>query len=146
MKAIIQRVSKASVVVDDKTIGEIDKGILVLLGISKSDTTLNIDKTIRKIINLRIFDDENGKMNLSVNDIQGGILVISNFTLYGDTKKGNRPSYVEAQTPHEAELLYDQFVEKLNSEYSYKVESGKFQAHMKLSLINDGPVTLIIEN
>ena len=146
MKAIIQRVHNAKVDIENKTVGSIQNGILVLLGISKEDKDINIEKTIKKIINLRIFNDENGKMNLSVLDTKGEILVVSNFTIYGDTKKGNRPSYINAQSPELAEQIYNDFVKKLKLQYPYKISTGKFQADMQISLVNDGPVTLIVEN
>lgn len=145
MKAILQRVSSANVKIENSIFGEIEKGLLVLIGIKEGDDNNTIEKMIKKIINLRIFNDDEGKMNLSVNDIKGEILVISNFTLYGNTKKGNRPSYIEAGKPEEAEKIYNGFMKKITSSYDYKVAQGKFQADMKVSLVNDGPVTLIIE-
>lgn len=145
MKAIIQRVSKANVEIEGKIYDEINNGILVLLGIKKGDGDAEIEKMAKKITNLRIFDDSDGKMNLSIQDVQGEILVISNFTLYGDTKKGNRPSYVEAEKPNIAETIYNDFVSYLRKMFKHKVAEGKFQENMQISLINNGPVTLIIE-
>jgi D-tyrosyl-tRNA(Tyr) deacylase len=145
MRAIIQRVSLAKVEIDNKIYGEINQGLVVLIGIKKGDDSQAVEKMIKKIINLRIFNDKEGKMNLSVNDIKGDILIISNFTLYGNTKKGNRPSYIEAAGQEDAETIYDLFIQKINNSYVYKVAAGKFQADMKVSLINDGPVTLTIE-
>jgi D-tyrosyl-tRNA(Tyr) deacylase len=144
MKAIIQRAGKASVTVNSQVVGEIGKGIVVLLGISSDDTEQNADKMAEKVTNLRIFDDAEGKMNLSCLDIKGDALVISQFTLYGDCRKGRRPSYDKAARPDKAEQLYNYFVNKLK-EYSLKIETGVFGAMMSVSIVNEGPVTLIIE-
>ena len=143
MRAVIQRVKNADVKVDGKTIGEIDRGLLVLLGVGPDDTTKNADELLKKVCNLRIFRDENEKMNLSVKDIDGEILVVSQFTLYGDALKGNRPSYIKALNGDKARDLYELFNEKLKE--FVPVETGVFKADMKVSLINDGPVTIIIE-
>jgi len=144
MKAVIQRVKNAEVKVDEKTVGKIGEGLLILLGVGPEDTEENADTLIKKICNLRIFRDENDKMNLSIKDIHGEILVVSQFTLYADCTKGNRPSFVEAASPQKAEKLYEYFKEKCKSEVK-KVESGIFGADMKVSLLNNGPVTIILE-
>lgn len=145
MRLVIQRVSKSKVEVDGETVGSIAKGLCVLLGISNENDESKFDWVINKILNLRVFNDEDGKMNLSLNDIQGEILVISNFTLYGDARKGLRPSYTDAANPEAAEEIYHSFMKKLRESTNLKVEEGKFQAYMDLSISNDGPVTLIIE-
>jgi len=144
MKVVIQRVNEASVEVDNKEVGKIDKGLLVLVGFTHDDTIETIEYIVKKMTNLRIFEDENGIMNISVKDIQGSILSVSQFTLYADTKKGNRPSYVNALEPTRAEELYNIFNQKLKEE-GFHVETGIFGADMKVSLVNDGPVTIIIE-
>jgi D-tyrosyl-tRNA(Tyr) deacylase len=144
MRAVIQRVSRASVSIDSKVIGEVGRGVLVLLGVRKDDTEANADRLAEKVANLRIFNDEDGKMNLSCLDIGGDALIVSQFTLYGNCRKGRRPSYVDAAEPEEAERLYEYFVEKLR-EYPLKVATGVFGAMMLVSLVNDGPVTLIVE-
>jgi len=141
MKLIIQRVSEASVTVDNSIVGEIKQGYMVLLGIHKDDTLDKCDKAIRKLLNLRLFSDEEGKMNFSVQDVQGGILLVSQFTLYGDCRKGNRPSFIEAMPPQEAEAFYNEFVARLKASYS-PVAFGKFGADMQVALINSGPVTI----
>lgn len=144
MKALIQRVKKASVTIDGKIHSEIDKGMLILLGVEKQDTQENARKLADKLINLRIFDHENGKMNLSLLDIKGEILVVSQFTLAADCKKGTRPSFDSAAPPGKANELYEYFVE-LMSKHGLKVKTGKFQAMMDVALVNDGPVTFLIE-
>lgn len=144
MKVILQRVKKASVSVDKKTVGQIDKGLLILVGFTKEDKEQEIDWMINKITNLRIFDDENGIMNLSVKDVKGSILSVSQFTLYADSKKGNRPSYINALGGEEAIKLYEIFNKKLRST-GISTEEGIFGADMEVSLINDGPVTIILE-
>ena len=144
MKAVVQRVGKASVTTEQKVIGNIGKGLVVLIAISKNDTIENADKMVDKIINLRIFEDNNGKMNLSCIDVGGEILVISQFTLYGDCRKGRRPSYDMAGPPEAAEQLYNYFVRKIK-EYPLKIETGVFGAMMSVYIVNEGPVTLIIE-
>lgn len=144
MKVILQRVKKASVSVDKKTVGQIDKGLLILVGFTKEDKEQEIDWMINKITNLRIFDDENGIMNLSVKDVKGSILSVSQFTLYADSKKGNRPSYINALGGEEAIKLYEIFNKKLRNT-GISIEEGIFGADMEVSLINDGPVTIILE-
>ncbi|MEG1351100.1 MAG: D-aminoacyl-tRNA deacylase [Bacilli bacterium] len=143
MKVLVQRVIKASVEVEQKTVGSINKGLLLFIGFTKGDDINIIDSLINKVLNLRIFDDENGVMNLSVLDVKKEILSISQFTLYANTKKGNRPSYIEALKGEEATLLYDLFNERLSK--FIKVEKGIFGADMKVSLINDGPITIMLE-
>ena len=144
MKVILQRVKKASVSVDKKTVGQIDKGLLILVGFTKEDKEQEIDWMINKITNLRIFDAENGIMNLSVKDVKGSILSVSQFTLYADSKKGNRPSYINALGGEEAIKLYEIFNKKLRNT-GISTEEGIFGADMEVSLINDGPVTIILE-
>lgn len=144
MKVVLQKVKTANVKVDNKIVGEISKGVLVLLGISNTDTEKEADWLINKIIKLRIFEDENKKMNKSLIDINGEILIVSQFTLYGDCRKGLRPSFTEAAKPEKAKILYDYFIEKLKKT-GIKVKTGIFQEHMEVSLVNDGPVTMIIE-
>jgi D-aminoacyl-tRNA deacylase len=145
MRAVVQRVSESSVSVDNKTVGSIDRGILILLGIAEDDSDRDADYLAEKIAYLRIFEDEEDKMNLSVLDIKGKALVISQFTLLGDCRKGRRPSYAHAAKPELAIPLYEKFIEKLES-YGIPVEKGIFQAMMKVHLINDGPVTLMIDS
>ena len=144
MKALIQRVKKSSVTIDGELYSSIGKGILVLLGVEKSDTEENAKNLATKIANLRIFEDENEKMNLSVKDVNGEILVVSQFTLCGDCRKGTRPSFSEAAPPDVAIKLYQNFVEHIKSE-NIPTQTGKFQAMMDVELINDGPVTFMIE-
>ena len=143
MKVVVQRVTNAKVDIDNKTVGKIDKGLMLLVSFTQTDTEENVDWMIKKILNLRIFDDNNGIMNLSVQDVNGSILSISQFTLYGDATKGNRPSYIKALNGEEAIKLYDLFNNKLSEHI--KVETGKFGADMKVSLTNDGPVTILLE-
>ena len=143
MKVVAQRVLESNVKVDGKVVGEIGKGLMLLVSFTQTDTVNEIDYMVNKISNLRIFDDENGIMNLSIKDIGGEVLSISQFTLYGDARKGNRPSYVAALNGEEAIKLYDLFNEKLNE--IVHVEKGIFGADMKVSLINDGPVTILLE-
>ncbi|MDP4120620.1 MAG: D-aminoacyl-tRNA deacylase [Bacillota bacterium] len=146
MKAIIQRVSKASVTVEEKIIGEIGKGFLILLGVESDDTAKDADILASKIVQMRIFTDSNDKMNLSLFDIDGEILVVSNFTLCADCKKGRRPSFINAAAPTEAERLYEYFCAELKQNDIKKVERGAFGADMAVSLINDGPVTIILDS
>ena len=145
MKAVIQRAKNASVTVDGSVIGKIDHGLVVLLGVTHEDTEQDIGYLVNKIINLRIFEDENEKMNLSLKDVGGSILSISQFTLYADTRKGRRPSFVHAAKPDEANRLYERFNEVLREE-DIHVETGEFGAMMDVSLTNNGPVTIIIDS
>ncbi|PKL78542.1 MAG: D-tyrosyl-tRNA(Tyr) deacylase [Ignavibacteriae bacterium HGW-Ignavibacteriae-4] len=145
MKLIIQRVSEASVKVDERIVGRINNGLLVLLGVKELDTEVEINWLVNKLLNLRIFNDSENKMNLSVTDISGDILVVPNFTLYADCKKGYRPSFINAAKPDISEPLFDNFVKKLKTESNLKIETGIFGADMKVSLVNDGPVTIEIE-
>ena len=144
MKVILQRSKEASVSVDKKIVGRIDNGLVLLVGFNENDTSHEIDYMVDKIINLRIFDDENGIMNKSLLDINRSILSISQFTLYADTKKGRRPSYKSAMSPDKATILYDEFNQKLKNR-NIKVATGIFGASMEVSLVNDGPVTIILE-
>ncbi|MGX7244434.1 D-aminoacyl-tRNA deacylase [Enterococcus quebecensis] len=144
MKAVVQRVTQAEVMIDQKSVGKIDQGFMILLGIHEIDTAEDVAYLIRKISKLRVFEDEAGKMNLSIQDIQGSILSVSQFTLYADTKKGNRPSFIEAARPETAIPLYELFNKQLK-ELEIHVETGEFGADMAVSLINDGPVTIIID-
>jgi D-tyrosyl-tRNA(Tyr) deacylase len=144
MKIVLQRVTSASVKVDSKIVGRIEHGLLLLLGFSSTDTEENILPTIEKIVKLRIFSDEEGKMNKSVLDVEGSMLLISQFTLYADTKKGNRPSFIEAARPEQAIPLYEFFIAEMRKRIT-KVETGIFGADMKVELINDGPVTIIFD-
>ncbi|HIS63646.1 MAG TPA: D-tyrosyl-tRNA(Tyr) deacylase [Candidatus Scybalomonas excrementigallinarum] len=145
MKAVIQRVKKASVTVEGNVIGAIQEGLLVLLGISKEDTKEEVKKFVNKIIGLRIFADENGKTNLSLQEIKGELLVVSQFTLYADCKKGRRPSFVNAGDPEVANELYEFFI-ALAKEKVEKVEQGSFGADMKVELLNDGPFTIVLDS
>ena len=144
MKVVVQRSKESSVSIDNKIVGKIEKGLVILVGFTDSDTIKDIDYIVRKIVNLRIFDDENGVMNKSILDTGGSILSISQFTLYADTKKGNRPSYFKAMNGEEASRLYDIFNKKLREHV--KVETGVFGSDMLVSINNDGPVTIIIES
>jgi len=145
MRAIIQRVSQASVKVEGKLKAEIEQGLLIFLGIEDADTHEDIEWLSGKISRLRIFDDEAGVMNLSVNDVEGEALVISQFTLHASTKKGNRPSYIKAAKPDVAIPLYEAFVEQMERDLGRKVQTGEFGALMDVSFVNDGPVTIIID-
>ena len=145
MKFVIQRVNHASVKVDGNVVGKIDKGYMVLIGISENDTKEIADKMIKKMIGLRIFEDENGKTNLSLADVGGEILVVSQFTLYADCKKGNRPSFIRAGAPDLANELYE-YVAKQCRNFADKVETGEFGADMKVELLNDGPFTLMLDS
>ena len=146
MRFVIQRVSEASVRIDGELSGEISRGFLVLIGISNEDTREIADKIIKKLINMRIFDDENGKTNLDLASVDGELLLISQFTLYADCKRGNRPSFVNAGAPDMAEEIYDYIVDDIKSKMDAKVETGVFGADMKVSLVNDGPFTIILDS
>ncbi|MCB9231691.1 MAG: D-tyrosyl-tRNA(Tyr) deacylase [Bacteroidia bacterium] len=146
MRAIIQRVTHAKVEIDQQIHGQIGPGLLVLLGITHEDTQADIDYLIKKIIQLRIFSDAEGKMNLSVEDIQGGLLVVSQFTLHADSRKGNRPSYIRAARPETAIPLYEKFLADLRQRFNGPVATGEFGANMQVSLLNDGPVTIILDS
>lgn len=145
MRAVIQRVSEASVTIEKNIVAQIKKGLLILIGIEETDNHEDINWLTSKIANLRIFADEKDVMNLSVKDIQGEIIVVSQFTLHAATKKGNRPSYIKAAKPEIAIPLYESFVLQLEKEISKKVQTGQFGADMKVALVNDGPVTIIID-
>lgn len=144
MKFVIQRVTEASVTVDHEVIGKIDKGFLVLIGVGKEDTTAEADRLIKKMLGLRIFADENGKTNLSLKDVNGQLLLVSQFTLYADCRKGNRPSFVNAGEPDKAEALYEYIIAQCRQHLPI-VETGSFGADMQVSLCNDGPFTIILE-
>ena len=145
MRAVVQRVKKGSVEIEEKEIGKIEEGLVVLLGVGQKDVEKDAEYLSEKIVNLRIFEDKEGKMNLSMKDINGQILVISQFTLYGDCKKGRRPSFISAALPDKAEKLYDYFVKCIKN-YSLKVETGKFQAMMLVKIFNNGPVTILLDS
>lgn len=145
MRCLVQRVLSASVSVEGKTIGSIEKGYLVLLGVKNTDTEAVADKMLKKILDARLFEDENGKTNLSIRDISGSLLIVSQFTLYADTKKGNRPSFVQAGDPAHANALYEYFLAKAE-EAGIPTAHGEFGADMKVSLINDGPFTIMYDS
>lgn len=146
MRTVIQRVTRASVKVGGQTVGKIDCGFVILAGITHQDTPEDAQYIARKISGLRVFEDSNGKMNLSLHDINGSVLSISQFTLFADTRKGNRPSFVEAARPEQAKPLYEYFNQLLSEEYHIHVETGIFGAMMEVELLNDGPVTIIIDS
>lgn len=146
MRVVIQRVNSSKVDIDGKTVGSIGLGLLVLAGFESADTQEDLEWTAAKITKLRIFDDNEGVMNLSVTDVNGDILAVSQFTLHAKTKKGNRPSYIQAAPPDIAIPLYENFVKILETEINKKVQTGKFGANMAVSLVNDGPVTIIIDS
>jgi D-tyrosyl-tRNA(Tyr) deacylase len=143
MKLVIQRVKEANVKVENKVVGKIGNGFVVLIGVKKSDTKKEADFLVRKLLNLRIFEDENDKMNLSIQDVKGELLLISQFTLYGDASHGNRPSFIEAEEPKKADELYEYFCDECSE--VVHVEKGIFQTHMEVSLVNEGPCTIVIE-
>ena len=145
MRAVIQRVSRASVTVDQQVVGQIGRGFLVLLGVSESDSQEDVNWIAAKIIGLRVFEDDGGQMNLALADVGGAILVVSQFTLYGDCSKGRRPSFVAAARPEKARALYQSVVAELKGQ-GVRVETGTFQAHMDVDLLNDGPVTLLLDS
>jgi len=145
MRVVVQKVTESSVTVEDEIIGEIGEGFMLLVGIGKDDTHEDVHYLVRKVSNLRVFEDEEGKMNRSLKDVDGAILSISQFTLFADTKKGNRPSFTNAAPPETGEALYQMFNELLRAE-GFPVASGKFGAHMSVRLNNDGPVTILIDS
>lgn len=145
MKFVIQRVSEASCRVDDTITGQINKGFLVLIGVSNEDTTAIADKMVKKLLGLRIFEDSEGKTNLSLNDVNGELLLISQFTLYADCKKGNRPSFINAGKPDMANEMYEYIISKCKEQIPV-VEKGVFGAHMHISLVNDGPFTIVLDS
>jgi len=146
LKVVLQRVSSASVTIENKIVADIQKGLLILIGIEDSDNQEDIDWLVGKITKIRIFEDENQVMNLSVKDVDGDIIAVSQFTLHAATKKGNRPSYIKAAKPDVAIPLYENFVQQLEKEFGKKIQTGVFGADMKVSLLNDGPVTIIIDS
>lgn len=145
MKVIIQRVTESDVKIDGKIAGKINKGLNLLVGIGHEDCEADLKKAVEKIVNLRIFEDENGKMNLSLLDIKGDALIISQFTLFADIRKGRRPSFTNAASPDKANELYERFIEMMREVVPGKVETGEFGADMKVSILNDGPVTIILD-
>lgn len=145
MKFVIQRVAHASVTVDQKVLGKIEQGFMVLIGIEDTDTEAIADKMISKLLGMRIFEDEAGKMNLALNDVGGGLLLISQFTLYADCKKGNRPSFIKAGKPDMAEPLYEYIIKKCREQIE-NTQQGEFGADMKVELLNDGPVTILLDS
>ena len=145
MRAVIQRVTKASVTIEGKITGQIENGLLILMGIEDADTDEDIEWLSSKIVNLRIFNDEKGVMNISLKDIGGNVLLISQFTLHASTKKGNRPSYIKASKPHIAIPIYEKMIEQLSTDAGKEIQTGIFGADMKVELLNDGPVTIVID-
>ena len=145
MRAVVQRVASSRVTVDERVTGEVKKGLLVLLGVTHDDTSKDVDYMVDKVTNLRIFEDENDKMNLSLKDIGGEVMAVSQFTLYGDARKGRRPSFSDAARPDVANPFYEEFVEKLRAQ-GITVGTGVFGAHMMVELTNDGPVTILLES
>ncbi len=146
MRIVIQRVSEASVKINDNTVAEISSGLAILLGIETTDSETDADYLVQKLINLRVFSDEEGKMNLSVTDIKGEILVVSQFTLFADTKKGSRPSFIRAARPEQAIPLYNYFLKQLKVNFKGAIQNGVFGSDMKVFLVNDGPVTIILDS
>lgn len=145
MRAVLQRVSRAKVTVGGEAVGEIEKGILMLLGVSRVDSETEARYILEKTVNLRVFEDADDKMNLSLSDIEGGLLVVSQFTLYGDARKGRRPSFIDAAAPDQAKRIYEFFVAEARRRI-VKVETGRFQAMMDVELVNDGPVTILLDS
>lgn len=145
MRAVIQRVSSASVRVDEATTGEIERGLLVLLGVGQGDTLTDLDYIFQKTVGLRVFEDDQGKMNLSLQDVGGQLLVVSQFTLFGDVRRGKRPSFGDAAQPEQANELYETFVQRAK-ENDIHVQTGVFQADMQVTLVNDGPVTILLDS
>ena len=146
MRIVIQRVLHANVKVDNEIVGKINNGLLVFLGVAEGDAEEDVNWLAKKLINLRVFNDEDGKMNLSVNDIAGELLIVSQFTLHASTKKGNRPSFIKSADPKTGEKLYNYFIEHLIKGYQLKVAAGVFGAMMEIELLNDGPVTIIMDS
>ena len=146
MRVVVQRVTRASVRIDGTVVGEIEKGFLLLVGITHTDSRKEVEYAAKKVAQLRVFEDEAGKMNLALKDIGGAVLSVSQFTLYGDCAHGNRPSFIQAARPEQAEPLYDYFNQLLREQYDLHVETGRFGADMKVELLNDGPVTILIED
>jgi D-tyrosyl-tRNA(Tyr) deacylase len=145
MRAVVQRVTRAKVSIENETIGEIKKGLVVLLGVARDDAEADVEYLAAKIVALRVFDDEEGKMNLSVRDVSGGMMVISQFTLYGDVRRGLRPSWIDAAAPEAAKPLYELFIEHVSNSLS-EVASGQFGGTMQVELVNDGPVTILLDS
>jgi D-aminoacyl-tRNA deacylase len=145
MRAVLQRVTRALVRVEGETVGEIEKGLVILLGIARDDTERDALYLVEKVVNLRIFEDEEGRMNLSVLDTAGGLLIVSQFTLYGDVRRGRRPSWIEAAEPERAEPLYEFFVREASRSVKH-VATGSFRRMMKVELVNDGPVTILLDS
>jgi D-aminoacyl-tRNA deacylase len=145
MRAVVQRVTTASVTVEDRVVGSIGRGLLVLLGVSKTDNAASADYMVEKLLGLRVFEDEQGKMNLGVREVGGALLVVSQFTLFGDVRRGKRPSFDDAARPEQAKALYEYLVGKIR-EQGIECSTGEFQAMMKVSLVNDGPVTILIDS
>ena len=145
MRALIQRVSRASVTVEERITGSIDQGFLILIGIEEADTDEDLTWLSRKIVGLRLFDDDQGQMNLALSDVQGGILLVSQFTLHAATKKGNRPSFIRAARPEFAKPIYDKMIKQLEADFGKSVATGEFGAMMAVELVNDGPVTIWID-
>jgi D-tyrosyl-tRNA(Tyr) deacylase len=145
MKAVIQRVSQSSVSIDGEIVASIQKGLLILIGVEEADTCEDVEWLSSKIVNLRIFGDENDVMNLSVKDINGDVIVVSQFTLHASTKKGNRPSYIKAAKPESAIPIYEKFILQIEKDLEKKIQTGQFGAEMKVTLLNDGPVTILID-
>ena len=143
MRAVVQKVSSSKVTVDEEVVGQINQGLMVLLGVTHDDTSKDVDYMVDKVTNLRIFEDEDGKMNLSLKDVDGEVLAVSQFTLYGDARRGRRPSFSDAARPEVANPLYEEFVEKIKKQ-GINVGTGQFGAHMMVDLTNDGPVTILI--
>ncbi len=146
MRFLIQRVKQASVTVDDYVIGAIETGYLLFVGVCETDTEQVADKLIKKVSGLRIFEDENGKTNLSINDVNGSLLIVSQFTLYADCRKGNRPSFINAGNPSHANALYEYIIHQFSTFYNFPVQTGSFGADMKISLINEGPFTIMLDS
>jgi D-tyrosyl-tRNA(Tyr) deacylase len=145
MRAVVQRVTRARVTVDEQVVGQVEQGLVVLLGIARDDSEVDADYLASKIASLRIFDDEEGKMNRSVMDISGGVLVVSQFTLYGDVRRGLRPSWIEAAAPEAAKPLYEYFIAQI-SKFAGEVACGSFRSMMQVALVNDGPVTILLDS